>query len=100
MARKSNAGTKQDPFAYSRNARDIVQPVNGGRSTNAGGGMSKGTGNKGTVASLNRQASHGSTQKSGMAAKLNSGTSKTGAQSFPSMARGPLRADARRGTRS
>jgi hypothetical protein len=91
MARKSNVGTKKDPLAYSRWARDKVQPVNKGRSSNAGGGMSKGRGNIGSVSQLARQASHGTTTSSGMARKLNSGTSKTGAQPFPSMAKGPLR---------
>ena len=52
---------------------------------------SHGTGNGGNLSDLNKKASHGSTQKSGMAAKLLSGTRKTGKSPFPSMGRGPLR---------
>ena len=97
MAVSKNGGKSK---GLSRWATDRVQPVNSGKNANIGGGMHKGTGNIGSLSQLTRQASHGSTQKSGMAKKLASGTGKTGSQPFPSMARGPLRADARRGTRS
>lgn len=73
----------------SRWATDRVQSVNSGKNANIGGGMSKGTGNKGSLSQLNRQASHGSSSKRGT--RMNAGSGKTGPQSFPSMARGPLR---------
>jgi len=47
------------------------------------------------LSKLNSQASHGTTVKSGMAAKLVSGTKKSGKSPFPSMARGPVRSKAR-----
>lgn len=57
-------------------------------------GMHTGSGSKGSLASLNRGASHGSGNK-GTTASLVAGTRKTGKTPFPSMARGPIRQRAR-----
>jgi hypothetical protein len=74
----------------SRWARDKVQPTNAGRNTNIGGGMSKGSGSKGSLSQLTRKT-HKGTGSKGTLRSLLSGTRKSGKSPFPSMARGPLR---------
>lgn len=70
----------------SRFGRERNQSVNSGPNANIGGGMSKGSGSKGSLSSLLTKTHRGSGSK-GSLKSLVSGTRKTGKTPFPSMGR-------------
>lgn len=71
-------------------ARERVQPTNTKKTSAIGAGMSKGRGNIGSLSELTRKTHKGSGNK-GTTASLVAGTKKTGPMPRPSMMRGPLR---------